>query len=357
MDDIAALPVRDRRELFAIVAEEARKTLGMNLSPAVVEKDFWVCWTLLKLFTLPEAAVADGKPKLIFKGGTSLSKVFGAIYRFSEDIDVSVEPRLLGVNLEPLDDPGLSRTKLKEIGEQLTRGCLQYTRERVAPALQAATGAVLGNEAWWADRSSDTHGPILVFLYPRASDPASYVLPGVRLELGARADLHPWHYGDMRPYVWDVRPDAFEQGREGATVSVPTLDAERTFWEKVTLLHVENNRADRPPDEEPRAWRRISRHGYDLAMLARTEVAERALADTGLFRRVCRTKDLWFRSGFSDYEKLDRSRVSIVPKLQLRRAFIRDYASMKAMFFVEPPTIDDLLDDLAALEARIREDR
>jgi hypothetical protein len=180
------------------------------------------------------------------------------------------------------------------------------------------------------------------------------VPPVVRLEFGARADLHPWHLGDIRPYVWEVRPDAFGGGSEAATTSVPTLDAERTFWEKVTLLHVENKRADRSPHEAPRAWRRISRHGYDLVALSRTRIADRALADEDLFRRVCRTKQLWFRSSFSDYDELERGSISIVPRLQLRDAFIRDYANMRAMFFVDPPPITLLLDELALLEARIR---
>lgn len=354
MDAIATMPTEDRSQLFRIVADRAVASLGMNLSAGVIEKDFWVCWLMGKLFELPEAAVADGAPRLLFKGGTSLSKVFDAIKRFSEDIDVSIEPRQLAVDLAPLGDPETTNTQRKKVGAQLAEDCARHVREQILPALLAAVRQVLGDEQWLGDRTSDTSGPIVLFFYPRAVEGDLSLLPEVRLEFGARADLHPWAMRGIRPYVWDVRPDAFEGSVDRATVSVPTLNAERTFWEKVTLLHAENNRARTNPEEEPRAWQRISRHGYDLVMLSKAGVAASAIPDDTLFRRVCDTKHIWFRSGFSDYDELKRDRVSIVPQLKLRDAFIRDYEAMRPMFFVEPPSIDELLAKLAALESRIR---
>jgi len=90
-------------------------------------------------------------------------------------------------------------------------------------------------------------------------------------------------------------------------------------------------------------------------MLSRTDVASRAIPDEELFRHVCRTKQTWFRSGFSDYDELVRDRITVVPRGKLRNAFIRDYRAMRPMFFVEPPSIDALLAELADLESRIRQ--
>jgi len=354
MDEIATMSADERGQLFRIVADEAPETLGITVSPGVIEKDFWVCWLMGKLFALPLAKPSDGAPRMLFKGGTSLSKVFGAIKRFSEDIDVSIEPGQLSVDLAALSSPELSNTKRKELGAKLTEACAEYVRMEVQPALLQSVSAVLGDEPWLPDLSAEEEQSILLFLYPRTLDPDSSLVPEVRLEFGARADLHPWAEQPVRPYVWDVRPDVFNGRLDRATASVPTLNAERTFWEKVTILHVENIRAGKNLAGEPRAWRRISRHGYDLAMLHDVGVADNAIPDEGLLRRVCETKHLWFRTGFSDYRELKRENVSIVPRHGLRDAFIRDYAAMRPMFFVAPPPIEELLAKLEALEARIR---
>ena len=90
-------------------------------------------------------------------------------------------------------------------------------------------------------------------------------------------------------------------------------------------------------------------------MLAKAGIADTAIPDKELFRRVCETKHRWFRSSFSDYDDLTRGRVQIVPQLGLRRAFVRDYAAMRPMFFVEPPSIDELIAQLEVLEARVRQ--
>ena len=354
MDEIATMSADDRGQLFRIVADGAPETLGINVSPGVIEKDFWVCWLMGKLFALPLASPSAGVPRILFKGGTSLSKVFGAIKRFSEDIDVSIEPAQLPVDLEALSSAELSNTKRKELGAKLTDACNKYVISEVQPALLRAVSDVLGEEPWLPARSEGEDQSILLFPYPRTVDPDSSLVPEVRLEFGARADLHPWVERPVRPYVWDVRPDVFDGNLGRATVSVPTLNAERTFWEKVTILHVENIRADKKPAKEPRAWKRISRHGYDLVMLRKAGIADSAIPDEGLLRRVCETKHLWFRTGFSDYHELKRENVSIVPRHGLRDAFIRDYAAMRPMFFVTPPSIEELLAKLEDLEAKIQ---
>ena len=133
MDDIARLPATDRLDLFSA---SARKR---GLTAEIIEKDFWVCWTLKRVFTLP-----DPPAGLLFKGGTSLSKVFGVIERFSEDVDLSFNRAELGFRGE--SDPLNATTgkKRKHGLEALTETCQLVIREKLLPQLRTAFSAALG---------------------------------------------------------------------------------------------------------------------------------------------------------------------------------------------------------------------
>jgi len=124
MDDIARLPLNDRADLFAEVARQR------GLTPAIIEKDFWVCWTLKRLFTL-----SDPPAGLLFKGGTSLSKVFGIIDRFSEDVDLSFDRAGLGFGGESDPANATSGKKRKRGLEALTETCQRVIRENLLPQL------------------------------------------------------------------------------------------------------------------------------------------------------------------------------------------------------------------------------
>ena len=189
MDDVARLPVADRTDLF--VATASRRAL----SPAIIEKDFWVCWTLKRIFTLP-----DPPAGLLFKGGTSLSKVFGVIERFSEDVDLSFDRAGLGFGGE--SDPLNATTgkKRKHGLEALTETCQRAIREQFLPQLMTAFGDALGeppSATWGLDLDEDDpDGQTLLFRYPaenrsHPADEPAYVRPVVRLEIGARSDHWP----------------------------------------------------------------------------------------------------------------------------------------------------------------------
>src|SRR4051794_22796748 len=179
MDEVARLPVTDRADLFTAAARRR------GLTAAIIEKDFWVCWTLKRIFTLP-----DPPAGLLFKGGTSLSKVFGVIERFSEDVDLSFDRAGLGFGGEsdPLEATG---KRCKRGLEALAETCRRTIRDQLLPQLTAVFGEALAeppSAAWGLELAEDDpDGQTLLFRYPagsrpRAASEPAYILPVVRLE-------------------------------------------------------------------------------------------------------------------------------------------------------------------------------
>lgn len=213
---------------------------GMN--PVIIDKDFWVCWILKRLFNDPTLS-----GQMIFKGGTSLSKVFGLIDRFSEDIDLILDWRLLGYGA---DDPYTivqSKTKQTRYIEEMNARAAEYIRS----TLLAQIGGLLVpvGEMQAAIDAVDPH--TINISYPAAFT-APYIRPAVRLEIGPLASWVPSRSHGIQSYAAMSFPRAF---KEPACVVV-AIDAERTFWEKATILHQETYRTGPPP--------RYSRHYYDL---------------------------------------------------------------------------------------------
>jgi hypothetical protein len=202
-----------------------------NVSPVILEKDFWVCWLLGILF---ESEFADS---LVFKGGTSLSKVFGVIERFSEDIDLSLSPEFL-----KLPEAGTSRNQANKWMTRAEAACGTAVHDQIGPAMEAEVVGVLGkSERAWFEFMIDanTNSPVLLFHYP-SSQPAGfdYLKRSVKMEFGSLTDQQPVGRHPVRPWVADVLPEAFLDWR----CEVVALEVERTFWEKTTMLHAEYHR-------------------------------------------------------------------------------------------------------------------
>lgn len=230
----------DERKLYI---DEAAARRG--LSPIILEKDFWVCWLLGVLF---ESSFRDA---IVFKGGTSLSKVFGVINRFSEDIDLSLAPASLGLD-EPDATAALSKSQANKWMERAEATCTAVVRDKLAPEIAAAIGSRLGeSEGTWLTFEVDasSHSPVLLFHYPTTQPPAlEYLKRSVKLEFGSLTDQRPTASHAVRPWIADVLPDAFADWH----CDVVALDLHRAFWEKATILHVEHHRpADKPTPPAP----------------------------------------------------------------------------------------------------------
>lgn len=326
MRAIARGPEGLRRELFR---ETARK---MGIHEAIVEKDFWVCAVLEVLFSSP-----DWKRKFIFKGGTSLSKVYGLIERFSEDIDLILDWRELGFLA---DDPWKpdSNTRKDRFVKDMIPITAAYLRETFVPSFQRDLDDCLGPLV-----RAECHEDGVRIVYPGAfKNPA--ILPWILLEIGPLAGWTPHEEGTISSYA----ADHFRASFSNPTASVTVVTRERTFWEKATILHQE---AHRPTDKQIPP--RYSRHYYDLAKMARTSCADSALSRIDILDAVVEFKERFYRAPWSNLANAKPGTFRLVPPEYRVPALAKDYESMKAMFFHDESPFCDILADLRTLENRI----
>ena len=325
----------ERAQVFAETA--ARK----GLAEAIVEKDFWVCWTLMQLFSIEELS-----GRLLFKGGTSLSKIFHAINRFSEDIDLAVDYAALGFT--GARDPRtaeISKSRRNAILDQMMASCRRYIGGEFLNAFRARCEEVLGPAASWALDVDPQDPNVVRFRYPPGMTAGlAYVRPQVVLELGTHAEFVPRDRFAIRSFVAEEFPDLIGE----AQIDVVALLAKRTFWEKATILHAEYHR---PADKALPG--RYSRHYYDVAMLAQGPIRADALADLSLLAQVVKHKETFYPSAWAQYGRARQGSFRLMPAEARMAALERDYRSMGVMIFGGPPPFATIIDELRRLEADI----
>ena len=343
MDKVALLPAGDRAALFGETGA------GRGVANTIIEKDFWVCWTLKRLFGPQENDAAT----LVFKGGTSLSKAFAAIRRFSEDIDLSFDRADLGYtgDRDPAKE-GISRKKAAQLIEKLVADTEKHIAEKLLPTLRAAIVQQLGEptKGEWSLEIDTNDAQTVSFHYPTAL-PATeyegmvYITPRVKLELGARGDPWPTEKKVIRPYAAEDFPNFFDN--PDCTVTV--LSARRTFWEKATALHAEAHRPAELPTPQY-----FSRHCYDLAMLLDTDEGEAATTDFDLLAKVAKHKATFFRSSWASYGSARPGTLRLMPSEDRIKDLRADYRAMAPMMFDEgPPSFDDILAKIEKLQKAI----
>lgn len=339
MDDFARLAPEERRLYF----EQAAAQRG--IAAQIIEKDFWVCWSLRRLYSLPEF-----RDHMTFKGGTSLSKVYRAIERFSEDVDVAIERAFLGFGGANEPEKGQSGKEQQRRIDALKEVCQKAIAERLMPQLTEVVAAALGDDTNWTITldPADPDQQSLLFQYPSAllGSLSPYFALSVKIEFGARSDHFPVEMGIIAPYVSEELPSAFTD----ADVTVRVLGAARTFWEKATILHMLHHRP-----ASRRVAPRMSRHYYDLYCLAHGPALEQAMATLDLLDRVSEFKRVYFKAAWAKYEEAHTGTLRLVPSEQTASQLARDYDDMRPMFFGEPPAFREILDYLPDLEKRVNE--
>jgi Nucleotidyl transferase AbiEii toxin, Type IV TA system len=333
MDTFARLSPKDRQ---AYIEETASRR---NTTTTIIEKDFWVCWTLKQLFDL------QGIPRLSFKGGTSLSKVYHLIQRFSEDIDVSLDRASLGFSGErDLAHPKHSKTKRKQLDTELRAAIGTVVRNDILSKLRAALEDILGTVGWQVTPAPEADEEMtLEFQYPTSLVYETYLRPLIKIEFG-RGDQHPSERRSITPYVAEEFSSIFPV----PDVTLNVLACERTFWEKMTLLHAEFHRPE-PSTMRPR----MSRHWYDVAVMSTdSRFADDKLSEA-LLREVIAFKASHFPSGWANYGTALPGALRLVPHQKLVKLLRDDFKHMKEMIWGEPISFEDVLARLKKLEDRI----
>ena len=319
MDAFLKLPTEERREACRIAEER------ISLRAASIEKDFWICWTLRELFALPGIG-----EHLTFKGGTSLSKGWKLIERFSEDLDITVDRAHLGFGGDQSPETAPNASQRKKRLDALQDGCQAYVKDVLAPALARR----IAERVPEGRLTPDPDDPLsLLFEYPSLFEADAYLRPYVKIELGARSDIDPSETPEIRPYLAEAVPEVVGH----SAFNVRALSPRRTFWEKAMLLHEETYRPDGPKA-------RLARHYYDLWCLIRAGVGAAAAGDHDLFDRVAAHRTVFFRKGGGAQETLRRGSLRLMPARDHYPIWQRDYDAMReVMFFGTAPEFTEIL--------------
>ncbi|MBR1425867.1 MAG: nucleotidyl transferase AbiEii/AbiGii toxin family protein [Paludibacteraceae bacterium] len=302
-----------------------------------IEKDWWVTQVLRVLFAQPYAE------HLSFKGGTSLSKAWNLIERFSEDIDIAISREYLGFSGE------LSRT---QVSDKLRRAACSFVREKMQDDVREGLIA-LGIPA---DQfkvhvnitSVSTTDPEIIHIEYQSILPNSeYIAHTVKVEVTGRSMHEPIQTIPLQSQIDEFLPQS-NIAQPAFPVSV--VRPERTFLEKVMLLHEEFAK----PAAEMRT-ERMSRHLYDLERMLHTDIAERALNDEHLYRSVLEHRRKFIGLKGFDYDTLYPRNLSLEIPADILPAWRKDYENMRqSMIYGQSVPFDELLSEIRRLNARIR---
>lgn len=338
MYELIKLPKADREAAFRIASTHT------GYPAHVVEKDFWVTYLLDTLFNR-----LTHEHRLMFKGGTSLSKCYNLIERFSEDIDLSLNMEDLGFGGDKAPHE-LLKTKSKREAEKAVELLKlvgeAFLRDSLLPMLSDQITADIGSAKEWSLSIDPNNPENILFHYPKSLNTSEYgdqyVKPVVLIESGTKAAHEPIERVEIKAFV----EDAIAEIKTSCGVNV--LSPKRTFWEKATILHAENN-----INKPERVKERLSRHLYDLVMLYRSDIGKEAIKDITLLANVAEHKKFYFRSGAANYDDAKPGTLKIVPHDAILQAFKQDYEKMGSMFSGEILSFDAIISELKQLENSI----
>lgn len=338
--EIIAASDADRRDLFIGTATR----LGTAVQN--VEKDFWVCWILDALFN----GLPSGGPRLLFKGGTSLSKGFGLISRFSEDIDITVFRDDLGQHVEPADIEALSGKQRRVRLDAIREACQAFIQGDFNAGLHACATRLIPQGFTLESDPDDADGQSLLFWYPAATTRQDeYIRSAVKIESGAKSALDPHAMAIIKPYVADDLPHV-----DLRVTNVTTVQPERTFWDKIVILHGLRQWYEQR-GELRHGGQRVSRHYYDVHQLLRSPDSPQWMANLELAEDCARHARLFFGSPDLRLDIARHGTFTLMPSAGMLDALRRDYAAMTGMIFHEIPSLVDVLASVERAEATIND--
>lgn len=303
---------------------------------AIIEKDFWVCVVLNYLFNY-----SPWRKKLVFKGGTCLSKCYNLISRFSEDIDLILDWTEIGYTInEPWAER--SNTKQNQFIKEAGQKTEDFLANKFCPKITAEIEGLVGFKPEFSIDPQNKQ--TVVFTYPRQFQ-LDALTNVVRLEIGTLAAWSPSKRVEIAPYIYETYPDIFEQGKFQVTAAVP----ERTFWEKATILHHEANRplTSHMPDH-------YSRHYYDLYYLSK--IVRETIKNHALLLDVIKFKQKFYPRKWAEYQKAVPATIKLVPPQERFKELEADYKRMRGMIYGDDvPSFEELISSIQILEKEIHE--
>lgn len=329
MYNVAKLSTNERQELFRATAQ------AMQVTEAIIEKDFWVCWVLDFLFN-----ASPWKDQFLFKGGTSLSKAYSAIQRMSEDIDLVLSWELIGITEEEAWRVRVGRNRKRFI-EEIGRRTEEFISGTFLTTLRDGLQKQLGSSI-----EISASGIVVSISYPKAF-PSGSILPEIKLEIGPRSKFSPNAIKQITPYSAEFFPNVFTIQK---STNVLTLAAEHTFWEKTTILHHE---AHRPVDK--RLPSRYSRHYYDIYRLSDTSILSAALTQPELLVSAVDVTMQFFPTRWSNLGEALSGRLRLVPPEERIPELKQDYDAMQSMLFGDIPKFEVIVSRLWELEIIIND--
>ena len=303
------------------IFKEISNKIGM---PAfAVEKDWWVVQTLSIIFDME---IAD---KLVFKGGTSLSKAWKLIDRFSEDIDLAVDRTFFNFEGE------LSKKEKTNLRKQASK----YISERFYPELKNNFIKLGFNDLdirIIEPLSSDQDPRIIDIYYPSVIETPGYIQAKVQVEIGTRSLREPFSIKSIKTLIDEEYPNAvFSQ----SSVKIPTVNPERTFLEKIFLLHEEFQR----PIEKIRV-NRLSRHLYDIYQLIKTDFGEKAFNDKALYETIVKHRYNLTKVGGVNYNLHQPQTLNPIPTKEFISKWQKDYETMQEqMIYGDSPSFKEII--------------
>jgi Nucleotidyl transferase AbiEii toxin, Type IV TA system len=341
---VLAASADDRRALFT-TAGNRLGTVQQN-----IEKDFWVSWTLDALFNGLQA----GGPRLLFKGGTSLSKAYGLISRFSEDIDITVFRDDIGQAATVEELEALSGKKRGTRLDAIRDACQNYIN---GPLLEQLSGLLrelletarqepeLGRVE--ADPEDPDHQSLLLWYPTVTADGANYVRRAVKIEAGAKSALDPHSARTVTPYAGQDLA-----GTDLAVPNITTVDPGRTFWDKIAILHGLRRWWDRR-GELRGGGQRVSRHYYDVHRLLISDNGENFVRDAAMATDCVRHARLFFNRPDLDLATAAPGRYALAPHDNMLANLEQDYNAMSQMIFGEVPEFGAVIQSVVHLEERL----
>jgi predicted nucleotidyltransferase component of viral defense system len=318
----------DKAAIFQSISNKSR------MPAFAVEKDWWVVQALTCIFELEDST------HLVFKGGTSLSKAWGLIERFSEDVDLAIDRSFLGFKGELSKN---QRTQLRKKASNYTSGEFKEKLERkfIEKGFKNLTFKLV--EA----TDSDQDPRIIEIYYPNIIQKPDYLEARIQIEIGCRSLKEPFTLRPISSLVDIYYPNVVFAL---PSIQVPSVNPERTFLEKLFLLHEEFQR----PKEKMR-FERLSRHLYDVVTLAKTDYMERALSDQVLYETIVVHRYTFTRVGGVDYNLHQPKTINPIPRPEVMAEWEKDYNTMiEQMIYEESPfSFKEIIDSLMEIKARI----